>query len=91
MPGLFLVHYIVVHVPQTEKIFYQTHPTIIDLLNEEGITTVAIGKVNDPFDYRGIKFNEKNKSNGEGCAKLLEYSSKVKNSFMYSNLVDFDV
>ena len=65
--------------------------TILDLLYKEGIPTVAIGKVNDLFNYRGIKFKEKTKSNSEGCARLLEYSSKVKNSFMFANLVDFDV
>jgi len=65
--------------------------TILDLLNRKEIDTVAIGKVNDLFNYRGIKFKEKTKSNSEGCDKLLEYSSKVKNSFMFANLVDFDV
>jgi phosphopentomutase len=65
--------------------------TILDLLFKNGITTVAIGKVNDLFNYRGIKIQEKTKSNDEGCTKLLEYSAKVKNSFMFANLVDFDV
>jgi phosphopentomutase len=65
--------------------------TILDLLYKNGITTVAIGKVNDLFNYRGIKIKEKTKSNDEGCSKLLEYSIKVKNSFMFANLVDFDV
>jgi phosphopentomutase len=65
--------------------------TILDLLYKNGITTVAIGKVNDLFNYRGIKFKVKTNSNNEGCAKLLEYSSKVNNSFMFANLVDFDV
>ena len=65
--------------------------TILDLLYKKGINTVAIGKVNDLFNYRGIKFKEKTKSNSEGCFKLLEYTTKVKNSFMFANLVDFDV
>ena len=65
--------------------------TILDLLYKNGITTVAIGKINDLFNYRGIKIKEKTKSNDEGCAKLLEYSVKAKNSFMFANLVDFDV
>lgn len=65
--------------------------TILDVLSRNGITTVAIGKVNDLFNYRGIRYKEKTKSNSEGCAKLLVYSSKVKNSFMFANLVDFDV
>ncbi len=65
--------------------------TILDVLNNNGINTVAIGKVNDLFNYRGIKIKEKTKSNEEGSSKLLEYSSKVENSFMFANLVDFDV
>ncbi len=65
--------------------------TILDLLYKKGITTVAIGKVNDLFNYRGIKFKEKTKSNSEGCFKLLEYTTKVQSSFMFANLVDFDV
>jgi phosphopentomutase len=65
--------------------------TILDLLNENNIDTVAIGKVNDLFNYRGIKFREQSKSNKEGCEKLLECSVKNKHSFIFANLVDFDV
>jgi len=65
--------------------------TILDLLNENNIDTVAIGKVNDLFNYRGIKFREQTKSNKEGCEKLLAYSLKNKHSFIFANLVDFDV
>ncbi len=65
--------------------------TILDLLNKNGITTVAVGKVNDLFNYRGIEIKEKTKSNSEGCSKLLEYTSATNNSFIFANLVDFDV
>ncbi len=65
--------------------------TILDLLYRSGITTVAIGKINDLFNYRGIKIKEKTKSNLEGCDKLAEYSYKVSGSFIFANLVDFDV
>lgn len=65
-------------------------PTILDVLSENNITTVAIGKVNDLFNYRGIKVQEKTKSNEEGCIKLLEHT-KDENSFIFANLVDFDV
>jgi len=65
--------------------------TILDLLNKNGISTVAIGKINDLFNYRGIKIQEKTKSNEEGCKKLIEYSIKLKDSFIFANLVDFDV
>lgn len=65
--------------------------TVLDLLNENNIDTVAIGKVNDLFNYRGIKVREKTKSNKEGCEKLLEYSLNNTRSFIFANLVDFDV
>ncbi len=65
--------------------------TILDLLQKNKINTVAIGKINDLFNYRGISHREKTKSNEEGCNKLLEYSSRVSNSFIMANLVDFDV
>ncbi|MCH7723283.1 MAG: phosphopentomutase [Bacteroidetes bacterium] len=65
--------------------------TILDLLQKENIDTVAIGKINDLFNNRGIKYPEKTKTNKEGCEKLLEYSVNAKGSFIFANLVDFDV
>lgn len=65
--------------------------TILDLLYKNNITTVAIGKINDLFNYSGIKIQEKTKSNNEGCDKLIEYTSKVNGSLIFANLVDFDV
>jgi len=65
--------------------------TILNILSDAGIETVAIGKINDLFNYSGIKICEKTKSNEEGCTKLLEYSKKGNNNFIFINLVDFDV
>lgn len=65
--------------------------TILNLLQKNGIPTIAIGKINDLFNYRGISVQEKTKTNKEGCIKLLEYSRKAKNSLVFANLVDFDV
>jgi phosphopentomutase len=65
--------------------------TILNLLHENNIDTIAIGKINDLFSYSGIKYNVKSKSNEEGCIRLLEYSGKSRNSFIFINLVDFDV
>ncbi len=65
--------------------------TILDLLQKNGIRTISIGKISDLFNYKGIDVVEKTKSNLEGCNKLLEYSQKVNNSFIFTNLVDFDV
>lgn len=65
--------------------------TILNLLQDNGIDTIAIGKINDLFNYSGIELNVKSKSNEEGCIKLLEYAKKSSNSFIFINLVDFDV
>ena len=68
-----------------------TDKTILDVLYEKKITTVGIGKINDLFNQRGIKIHESTKSNKEGCNKISNYTSKVTNSFIFANLVDFDV
>jgi phosphopentomutase len=68
-----------------------TDKTILNVLYENNIDTIAIGKINDLFNHSGIKFNVVSKSNEEGCRKLMEYTKKVSNSFIFINLVDFDV
>jgi phosphopentomutase len=68
-----------------------TDKTILNILYENNIDTIAIGKINDLFNHSGIKFNVVSKSNEEGCRKLMEYVNKVSNSFIFINLVDFDV
>jgi len=68
-----------------------TDKTILNVLYENNIDTIAIGKINDLFNYSGIKFNVVSKSNEEGCRKIMEYAKKVSGSFIFANLVDFDV
>jgi phosphopentomutase len=65
--------------------------TILDLLQKNNIPTVAIGKINDLFNYKGISIQQKTKSNKEGCQRLLECVVNSKKSFIFTNLVDFDV
>lgn len=71
--------------------FDPTDKTVLDVLLEKKITTVGIGKINDLFNRRGIQIQDPTKSNKEGCNKILDYTSKVSNSFIFTNLVDFDV
>ncbi|MCX6174356.1 MAG: phosphopentomutase [Ignavibacteriales bacterium] len=66
-------------------------PTILDYCLNDGIETYAIGKVNDLFNYQGIKHKLKTKSNQEGIEKIIETAKNVKGSFIFTNLVDFDV
>lgn len=65
--------------------------TILDILSKKGINTIAIGKINDLFNYRGINVIEKTKSNEEGFQKIVEYAGSARNSLIFANLVDFDV
>ncbi|MEW6509014.1 MAG: phosphopentomutase [Bacteroidota bacterium] len=65
--------------------------TILDLLMNEGIETVAVGKVNDLFNYKGIKTELKAKSNNEGIDKIIFAASSKSNALIFANLVDFDV
>ncbi len=65
--------------------------TILDLLQKNNINTVAIGKINDLFNYRGISIQVKSKSNKEGFEQLIKASNEYQNSLIFINLVDFDV
>ncbi len=65
--------------------------TILDVLLQNGFNTIAIGKVNDLFNYKGIKKQIKSKSNSEGIEKIISSLKSEKNSFIFVNLVDFDV
>lgn len=65
--------------------------TILNFLQMNGIETIAVGKINDLFNYKGIQTKLKTKSNDEGITKIIEATSSSKNSFIMANLVDFDV
>lgn len=66
-------------------------PTILDVLSENGINTIGIGKINDLFNYRGITESIKTRSNLEGINTIISNLKSVDNSFIFANLVDFDV
>ena len=65
--------------------------TILDLCYDAGIPTVAIGKINDLFNHRGIRIKSNTKSNSAGCDALAEHLGRQRDSLIFVNLVDFDV
>ncbi len=65
--------------------------TILDLLLENDIETVAIGKINDLFNHRGIKTPVITKSNMQGVDAIIKTAAEKNNSLIFANLVDFDV
>ena len=66
-------------------------PTILDFLKANDINTIAIGKINDLFNYQGISHNIKTHSNEEGINEIIKASKEFSGSFIFTNLVDFDV
>lgn len=68
-----------------------TGKTILDILYENDVNTVGIGKIGDLFNHRGIKFASHTKSNSEGYSELLNAGKEFTNSLIFINLVDFDV
>jgi len=65
--------------------------TVLDILLENNVQTIGIGKVNDLFNHRGIQKQILTKSNEEGCETLLKSAVETKGGFIFANLVDFDV
>ena len=68
-------------------------PTVLDKLNEAGIDTYAVGKINDIFNGAGINHDMgHNKSNSHGIDTLLKTIglAEFEKGFSFTNLVDFD-
>ncbi len=68
-----------------------TSDTILNYLQKSGVETIAIGKVNDLFNYSGITTGLKTKSNEEGVQHIISTLTEKNNFFSFTNLVDFDV
>jgi phosphopentomutase len=65
--------------------------TILDSLNERGIPTAAIGKIEDIFDRRGISFIDHAKNNHTGFEATLKQVQGDRGGLIFTNLVDFDM
>lgn len=65
--------------------------TILDLCYENNITTCAIGKIIDLFNYRSMHIKSPTKSNEGGIEKIIKFNRELLYSLIFANLVDFDV
>ena len=64
-------------------------PTVLDKLNEAGIDTYAVGKINDIFNGAGINHDMgHNKSNSHGIDNLIKAmkSEDFKHGFSFTKL-----
>lgn len=64
--------------------------TVLDLLFEDGVDTIGIGKIDDLFSGRGLREKIHTKSNAHGMEETVNVASRLKAGFIMTNLVDFD-
>lgn len=68
-----------------------TGDTILDLAKAKGFDVVAIGKIEDIFEHRGITHSDHTTNNTDGIAKTIEYIQKSGSGILFTNLVDTDM
>lgn len=64
---------------------------IFDVLKRNNIKTIGIGKINDLYAYRNIDVQIKTKNNLDGILQTIEAIKSETNSYIMTNLVDFDM
>lgn len=65
-------------------------PTVLDNIKESGLDVLAVGKIEDIFNGKGITDAIHTKSNMDGVDETLNYMKQENKGLIYSNLVDFD-
>lgn len=75
------------------KDYAQSPPqrTILDLLTEENVPTLGIGKISSIFNGHGVAKNIDTKGNTDGIRVLLDTLPLEKKGLIYVNLIDFDM
>ena len=68
-----------------------TGVTILDLAKEKGMEVVAIGKIEDIFEGRGMTKADHTKDNADGIDKTLQYMKEDFEGILFTNLVDTDM
>ena len=68
-----------------------TSETILDLLKAEVKSVVAIGKIEDIFEHRGMTVTDHTTNNHDGIEKTIEYLKKDFEGLLFTNLVDTDM
>lgn len=63
---------------------------LLDQLAARGVDVASVGKIFDIFLGRGIREQQKTKSNADGMAKTIEAMEEMNRGLIFVNLVDFD-
>ena len=65
--------------------------TMLDLLSENGLSVISIGKIYDIFAGKGITESVRTSGNEQGCKEMLNRADTDFNGLCFVNLVDFDM
>jgi len=88
--------------PDEHGVYQRTHrrrdyavkpfePTVLDLLQKEGVPVFGVGKIGDIFAWQGIASSPHVTDNMDGFTKLVEEVMRAEQGFVFANLVDFDM
>ena len=66
-------------------------PTVLDILRDNRLETVAIGKIENIFAGRGIGRSRPSHDNSEGMRLVREELAAATRGLVFANLVDFDM
>lgn len=65
--------------------------TMLDLMLEKGLDTLAVGKIYDIFAAKGVSDTVRTHDNAEGIERLIEHLDIDFEGLCFVNLVDFDM
>ncbi|MDW8799566.1 phosphopentomutase [Clostridium sp. A1-XYC3] len=65
--------------------------TMLDYIKEKGLDVMAVGKIEDIYNKRGITDAVHIKGNMDGVDKTIEYMKGTAKGIIFTNLVDFDM
>ena len=67
-----------------------TGPTYLDLLRDEGVPVVGVGKIGEIFAQRGVEVDDHTTDNTAGLAACRRHLHEMRHGLLFANLVDFD-
>lgn len=65
--------------------------TVLDYLQKAGKDVIAVGKIEDIFNQKGITEIDHTKNNAQGIEATLRYLDRDFDGLLFVNLVDFDM
>lgn len=64
--------------------------TVLNVLKDNGLDVISVGKINDIFDGEGVTESNKSKNSVHGMEQTIEIMDKKFKGLCFVNLVDFD-